>query len=111
MSSDKEQPEKKKGKGSYLEVYDEEAYALFNASGEHDELVLRRAVAAYLCRNQEPDFSEEGNAADLWRAWYHIERYLMRGKYLNEIRREAGERGGAPKGNQNARKHPPSTNE
>lgn len=108
MNSEKEQP-KTRRKFPYLEVYREEARTAFPR--EHTELVFRRALEDYGLYHMEPDFSEEPDADLLRLAWNHVERWLVGGWTLSQKRSAAGSAGGAPKGNQNARKHPPSVEE
>ena len=69
------------------------------------------AVFDYGLNQRPPDFSEEPDADLLRLAWNHVERWLVGGWTLSQKRSAAGSAGGAPKGNQNARKHPPTVEE
>lgn len=107
MSSDKEQP-KTRRKFPFLKVYWEEAKALPRPQAREAFLW---AVFDYGFNQRPPDFSEEPDADLLRLAWNHVERWLVGGWDLSLIRSAAGRAGGAPKGNQNARKHPPTVEE
>ena len=66
------------------------------------QLTLYRAIVAYSLDFQEPDFSQMENAAFIQAIWEGLRPILRNGiqHYLN------GGKGGAPEGNQNARKQP-----
>ena len=69
---------------------------------EQVQLALYRAIVAYSLDFQEPDFSQLENADFIQAIWEGFRPILRNGiqHYLN------GAKGGAPEGNQNARKQP-----
>ena len=69
---------------------------------EQVQLSLYRAIVAYSLDFQEPDFSQLENTAFIQAIWEGFRPILRNGiqHYLN------GAKGGAPEGNQNARKQP-----
>lgn len=102
MSTDKEQARTRR-KFPYLEVYWQEEQ---NLRRPQTREAFRRAVIEYGLYHREPDFAEEPDAELLRLAWSHVERWLVGGWTLSQKRSAAGKAGGAPAGNQNARKRP-----
>lgn len=82
-------------------------YKAINNLPDNAQLALYRAIAAYSLDFQEPDFSQMENAAFIQAIWEGFRPILRDGvqHFLN------GANGGAPEGNQNARKQPKNNQE
>ena len=69
---------------------------------DKEQLLMYRAVLNHQFYGLEPDFSDAPYLAALYSSWLPV---LDKSKELRRIARENGKKGGAPIGNQNARKN------
>ena len=86
----------KDSKYSFFESYHN---ALARVSDERYGRVVR-AMSSFVFKQEEPNFSDDAD----WMVWELIRPILEHGQELAKVRAEAGKKGGAPKGNDNAAK-------
>lgn len=95
-----------KAERTYFKFYQSFYKAIRNLP-EQVQFALYRAIATYSFEFREPDFSQFENAAFIQAIWEGFRPILRKGNqgFLN------GANGGAPEGNQNARKQPENNQE
>lgn len=84
----------KDSKYSFFESYHN---ALARVSDERYGRVVR-AMSSFVFKQEEPNFTDDAD----WMVWELIRPILEHGQELAKVRAEAGKKGGAPKGNDNA---------
>lgn len=84
-------------------------YTSIDKCPQEDQILLYRAVASYALNGEEPDFTGSRAKPFVEAIWEGFRAQLDANttRYLNGLKgAEYGHRGGAPKGNTNARKQP-----